>query len=634
MKLRYAIILTTIVLLLSACNFTLAEDVTPPPNYVPPTPAPTMGPLFPANTPNIENGAAIYVEKCLPCHGSTGLGDGPQGKQLPVSVAALGVPDFAQKAKPSDWYLVVTQGNLERFMPPFASLNDQERWDVVTYALTLHTTPDQIAQGKSLFEANCTDCSKSFSSPEMMSGLSENAIIQLIKEGQGDFPAFGKNFTDEEAAAVAAYVRTLTFAPPAAPVAVAATQTPVSAETVIPSAETTPVDGTQAAVTPEAGTPQAQAKATVTVQPTLTAGFGTVSGALDNQTGSPLPSDIRVTLRALEHGADPNTGPAEIAALETTAKPDGTFVFENVEMPENRIFIAEATVNGEAYQSEFGVVTAGMTELVVPTIGIFASSEDFSVLTVDSLQIHFDFANETDVQIFGVYTISNPTDNSIRVKMGDQEAIPFIPFPEGSTALGYEATQDTATFVQTADGFAMPPSKTPYGLIAFASYPKADSIVVSQQVVLPISGVSILLPEGLTAKGDKLSDEGIQTIQSTTYHLYTTGALKKDETLEFTISGKPKDTAVNPDITQNKTLLIGVGAFGVVLILAGIWLFMRDRKRVVEVEEEEEDDEFDDPDSLMDAIIALDDLHRAGKLSDEAYQKRREELKIALKRKS
>ena len=42
---------------------------------------------------------------------------------------------------------------------------------------------------------------------------------------------------------------------------------------------------------------------------------------------------------------------------------------------------------------------------------------------------------------------------------------------------------------------------------------------------------------------------------------------------------------------------------------------------------------FDDPESLMDAIIALDDLHRAGKLSDEAYQQRRNELKNALKRK-
>ena len=37
--------------------------------------------------------------------------------------------------------------------------------------------------------------------------------------------------------------------------------------------------------------------------------------------------------------------------------------------------------------------------------------------------------------------------------------------------------------------------------------------------------------------------------------------------------------------------------------------------------------------SLMDAIIALDDLHRAGKLSDEAYQQRRNELKEELKKK-
>ena len=30
---------------------------------------------------------------------------------------------------------------------------------------------------------------------------------------------------------------------------------------------------------------------------------------------------------------------------------------------------------------------------------------------------------------------------------------------------------------------------------------------------------------------------------------------------------------------------------------------------------------------MIDAIIALDDLHRAKKISDEAYQKRRAELK-------
>jgi hypothetical protein len=38
----------------------------------------------------------------------------------------------------------------------------------------------------------------------------------------------------------------------------------------------------------------------------------------------------------------------------------------------------------------------------------------------------------------------------------------------------------------------------------------------------------------------------------------------------------------------------------------------------------------DDPDALMDAIIALDDLHKAGELPEEAYQQRRAALKDRL----
>jgi len=154
MKLRHLILFITATILLTACNFTLAEDVTPPPNYVPPTPAPTLGPLFPAQAPSTENGAAIFAEKCAPCHGATGLGDGPQGIQLGVTVPAFGLPEIARPASPAQWYTTVTRGNMERFMPPFASLSDQQRWDVVAYAMTLHTSEEEIAKGKGLFEDN------------------------------------------------------------------------------------------------------------------------------------------------------------------------------------------------------------------------------------------------------------------------------------------------------------------------------------------------------------------------------------------------------------------------------------------------------------------------------------------------
>jgi len=640
MKLRHILLVLIAAALLAACNFTLAEDVTPPPNYVPPAPAPTMGSLFPPNTPDVENGAAIYAEKCEPCHGVTGLGDGPQGQQLPVSVAAIGLPATAQKALPSDWYIQVTQGNLERFMPPFASLNDQERWDVVAYALTLHTNPDQIAQGKTLIEDSCVDCAKTFSSLEMMSALSENDLIQLMKNGQGDIPAFGKSFTDEEAAAAAAYLRTLTFAAPPAPVAVAATETPVSTEAVTPSAETTPVDGTQTAVTPEAGTEVAvtpidgtpSAATEIPVEATLAEGMGAVSGSLDNQTGKPLPENIKVTLRAMEHGSDPSTGPKELETFEGPVNPDGTFLFNNVPVPENRIYIADVDVNGSIYQSGFAIVKAGETDLVIPPITIFEGTSDYSTLQITSLQIYFDFAVEGSAQMFSVYSIANITDKTVTVQMAGAQDIPFIAFAEGSEPLGFQATQDTAAFVQTADGFAMPPSTSTYGLIAFSSLVRTEKMEISQAALLPIDSVSLFLPEGMEAEGDGLKDEGIQQQNGTNYHVYSAGSLEKDKSVKFTVTGKPTSVEVNPDVLQNKTLLIGVGALGLVLVLAGVWLFLREPKKAEETDDKE--NEFDDPESLMDAIIALDDLHRAGKLSDEAYQKRRDELKNALKRRS
>ena len=115
--------------------------------------------------------------------------------------------------------------------------------------------------------------------------------------------------------------------------------------------EATPVEGTaQAGVAPEA---------------TTIAGVGTVSGSVNNQTGADLPSDTKVTLHGYEHGSDISAGAQEIVTLEVPINADGTFVFENIEMPEKRIFIADVTVNGSTYKSDFGIVEvrANMTRL-------------------------------------------------------------------------------------------------------------------------------------------------------------------------------------------------------------------------------------------------------------------------------
>ena len=229
MKLRYLLGIILSAILLAGCS--LASDITPPPNYVSPTPLPTLGLLYPISAPNIQNGAMIFTQKCAPCHGDTGLGNGSQSQQLPVTVPALGLADTARSDSLAQWFTTVSQGNLDRFMPPFVGdLSDQDRWDVVAYALTLHTKPDQIAQGKALFDSNCSNCADKFTDQKMMAALSENDIIRIIKNGQGAIPAFGKKLSDAQALDVAMYIRTLSFAstPPAATITAATVSTQVT----------------------------------------------------------------------------------------------------------------------------------------------------------------------------------------------------------------------------------------------------------------------------------------------------------------------------------------------------------------------------------------------------------------------
>ena len=617
MKFRFAVFvaLAWLAFLLAACNFTMAADITPPPDYVPPTPAAPLGPLYPAQAPSTQNGAMIFVEKCAACHGDTGLGDGEQGIQLGVTVPAFGLPEIARPASLAQWYTVVTQGNMERFMPPFASLSDQERWDVVAYAMTLHITEAEFEQGKELFESNCATCPVEFFRDQTrMSELSEVELARIVRQGDDEIPAFGVNMTDEEVWAVAAYLRSLSF--DTAPV--------VSA----PQSTATPrLVGTAA------GTEQADpvSEATEVAQ----TGFGVVSGIVENRTGAEMPPDLTVTLRGYDHGADPSLGAQEVFTREASLDSDGSFTFSNIEIPANRIFVAEITYDGVDLRSDFAIVNEGDTAISLPPINLYNKTEDTSQLVVDETRIFLEYGTDS-VQIFEVYTLRNPGDEIVLVELNEGGEIPFMKLPEGATGVGYEPMQDSETFQHTGNGFAIPPSEGSYGMIAFASLPKARELEIRQEFVLPASLVTVFVPEGVTIETARSTDLGVRAIQDFNFQIYELGPMDAGEQLAITVAGTPSDSGAASSPTQagtNQNLLIGAGALGAALVLAGAWMYLRDRNRAEEEAGEAEADEFKSSEEVIDAIIALDDLHRDRKISEDAYQKRRAELKEILKEK-
>jgi mono/diheme cytochrome c family protein len=622
-------------LLLAACNMTLAQDVTPPPGAVQQAPAQaTHGPVYPAKTPDLQNGAAIYAEKCAACHGETGLADGVMSAQLTsqgVAVPALGSPEIARKASPADWFLFVTLGNMEKFMPAFESLDDQQRWDVVAYAQSLSVPAGQISLGAQLFDENCAGCpTDAFNDQEKMAALSTEDLVSMLVTGGEGIPALGETLSQDELIAVAAYLRSLTLGAssptpaqvsspkgatvtPTSETALNATPSPADASGT-PSEEETPLeDGEQAEASPEA-----------TVQPE---GFGAVSGKVVNGSGGDLPAGLSVTLRGFDHAMDSSVEPEEIVNLSAETGVDNTFRFENVEMPEGRIFFVEVEYQGIPFQSGLAFTEAGAAEVALPDVAVYENTTQTGGLVIDELFVFTEFNADGTVRVFEQFYLTNQGSQAVTVET-DGSSIPFLPMPEGVAGLAFQVSQGSAPLLPFESGFAMPPSSERYGIIAFYTLAYEKKLELALPFALPVSAAKVVVPEGIKAESEQLTDEGVKEMQpGARFQVYSASALQSGESLEMTLSGKVKSASAD-----NQSLLIGVGAFGVVLILAGVWLYVRDRNKAEdEFAEEGDGDEFETDEEVMDAIIALDDLHRAGKIPDEAYQARRAELKERLK---
>jgi len=392
-----------------------------------------------------------------------------------------------------------------------------------------------------------------------------------------------------------------------------------------PTATPAPATATAAPGAALEGTPVTDASLLTTA-----AGMGMVTGSVVNGSGGALPADLTVALRGFDHALDAS-GPQEVVNVSASVQPDGSFLFEDIELLEGRIFLAQVDYNDISFGSSPATVEGGITQLALSPVKIYDTTTDVTALQLEQAHIYFDFSTAGVLQMYEVYVITNSSDKAI-VVAGGAKGLPFIELPAGAENIGFQLTDDSAPLFAASAGFAILPSDQYYGFVAFFTLPYEKKLELTQPFVLSTPSVTFFVPEGVKVKSDQLTDNGVQDFQGTNYHVYVASNLEAGSMLTLTISGKPHAAApgvVGADSRQN--LLIGVGAFGVVLILAGIWLYWRDRTRPADDEEAEGESEFEDAGGALDAIIALDDLHHAGKLPDDVYQQRRAELKERLK---
>jgi mono/diheme cytochrome c family protein len=145
---------------------------TMPPVDIPTAAAPVPVSL-PQQQPVAQRGQAVYEADCAACHGATGKGDGPQSQQIVIAMGGK-LPNFADAAyarsvKPTDWFSVISNGRLQKGMPPFTSLVADDRWDVVAYLYTLSIPQEQVDKGKTVYTDKCALCHGATGKPDAQS---------------------------------------------------------------------------------------------------------------------------------------------------------------------------------------------------------------------------------------------------------------------------------------------------------------------------------------------------------------------------------------------------------------------------------------------------------------------------------
>ncbi len=637
---RY-LIFTFLVITLSACSMSLAADVTPPPDYQGAPPQEPSESVIanesPTNLmpPDLLAGQALYLEKCEPCHGPQGRGGGSLADKLTNPAPEIGSPELAKLAVPSDWYRTITEGRLEKQMPPFSSLSDQQRWDVLAYVYSLSSTEELLAKGKEIYSANCATChgptgdgsgangatdvagAGDFTSQEWITARSLENIFQSISSGNGTtMPGFQSKISEEEIWMVSEYVRSLALFPSSTFASVDASQ-PQSEETSVAEINSTPNVSDTLSLAPQEQSGQASESV-----------LGMVSGIVTNTSGGEIPVGLEILL----HGFDE----MQVSLTQTTQlREDGSYQFENVEFQPNRAFVSTLEFDGLTYGSDVVALEGGEESIELP-IEIYESTTDASDLTIERMHLFLEPVEDNVIRVIELLILSNPGTKVVKPVSETEPSITFT-LPEGATNLEFQDGELGGRFTQTGDGFgdlaAVRPGMNSHQILVSFEMPIDGKLNLVQPVQQNANAVVVLVPEeSLKVKSDQLQDAGTRDVEGLIYRMYNGGALSAGDQLEITIN---KQSGISKPVLSsgnNLGLAIGLGVLALTFIGAGIWMYSRTRTQSAEPEKEELPiiKQVDTPESIMDAILALDDLYKEGQIADGPYHERRGELKERL----
>jgi mono/diheme cytochrome c family protein len=580
------VIVASLLLLSSmACTLSLADDILPPPG------ADLSGQVieiseieYPDAAIDLAGGGEIYAQSCAPCHGESGLGDGPQAGELPFEVPPIGNTSFGAEPSLDDWFLRVTDGNLDKFMPPFGqSYSVQERWEVLAYVANMWSSSIDWAQ-----QFAGSDFSTMFSDLETVGPLVGQEIYRDIEKSGA---LTNLNLSLDEQEELIGYLKLL---------ALGVAQIEEQASEVV--------------------TEENELDATIDEDALEIAVSNGIQGQIVNGSGGAIPTGLEVVMHATD-----NTEAVEIA--QVGIEPDGMFLIENIETDDAHRYFFSVDVQGLKFFSAFysdGQIEAQENVLVE----FFESSQAIENLQAEVIILVFNYTNEGQVRVIQQVVLSN---SGTKAAAPDSNGQPLIHYqlPTNAANLLFESGLMGERYFTENEGFgdirAVLPGNSSYQILFAYDLPYNRELEFEIALQFNTANLGVLVPQDLiNLEGSKFVYQGPQVVETQSYNSYLySDQIDAGDSISFQLSGlHPLNKSAWQQLINNRSLLIGIFAL-LGTFTVGWWWFRSARLKV-------ETNKALNQESILDAIVDLDRALEASEISERYYFKQRDALKIKL----
>jgi len=581
----------------------VAEEVAAPAAQEPSPPFDLAQVPAPVTPPNARAGRALFTQNCAPCHGETGLGDGPAAADLPSPPTAFADPNAVWERSPAELFHTTKFGRLEKLMPPWSNrMTDGQIWNAVSYAWNLHTNQSSALAGGLLYAASCANChgeTGAGDGPEadgLLTDFTDARYTMAASQAgwlvgwQAAHPEVGAEFDSGQQRNVLEFVRTFSYAP--------------------------------------------------VWESSYRPGNGMLSGTVVQGTteGTPV-AGLEVILEGFVDFVP-------VVTFTDTVATDGSFSFSNLGTDPSIVYFASASLEEISYSSPILMFGEGETSLET-TVNVYGSTNDDSGISIQ--RAHWIVDPQPGALIVAqIYVYNNSLDRAFTGKTIEGLDVPAtvsLSLPPGAVEVSFENgvlggrfRQVGHTVYDTAP--IVPGTGTRQIVVNYALPFNGTSAQFAGTLPYPALSLNMLMPDiqGVQVEVTGLASVGTQDIQGDAYRTWQSENVTPDQTVSVRLSGllaageldprAAQGGAASPRVPQLDEWVPWTVGGVVLLALAAVFAWTW-RSNIAQKDEQTVSIRLQRKE-LIQRIAKLDDLHAVGEVSDDQWQQQRARLKSEL----